>query len=88
VLGITFAVVGAALALLIRAVMSGRNWARIIYALLALFAIASIAFGWLGASPAMKVVGGALVIAYATILTLLFHSTSKPWFSKVARKAP
>jgi hypothetical protein len=73
------------LALLIRAVMSGRNWARIMYAALAVFAIASIVLSWISANPVMKVVGGTLVIAYSIILTLLFHSASQSWFSRSAR---
>lgn len=75
------------LALLIRAVMSGQNWARITYAVLAVIAITSIVMSWISASPFMKVVGGILVIAYSIILTLLFHSTSRPWFSRSARNA-
>ena len=75
------------LALLIRAVMAGRNWARITYAVLAVFAITSIVLSWISANPVMKAVGGTLVIAYSVILTLLFHSASRSWFSRPARNA-
>ena len=67
--------------------MAGRNWARITYAVLAVIAITAIVMSWISASPFMKVVGGTLVIAYSIILTLLFHSASRPWFSRPARNA-
>ena len=82
-----YVIVVALLALLIRAVMAGRNWARITYAVLAVIAITAIIFSWISSNPVMKVVGGTLVIAYSIILTLLFHSASRSWFSKPARNA-
>lgn len=75
------------LALLIRAVMKGHNWARITYTVFASIAIVSIVATWIAEPSSMDLVGVALVGAYAAILALVFHSTSKPWFSRQHRNA-
>lgn len=85
VLGIVYSLVFILLALLIRAVMKGRNWARITYSVLAVLAVAAIALDlFLGTSTGIgsQIIGGSLVMAYSAILVLLFHSTSNPWFRR------
>lgn len=75
------------LALLIRAVMLGRNWARVTYTVFASIAIVSILVTWIVDPASLDVVGIVLVAAYAAILVLLFHSASKGWFSRRPRNA-
>ena len=85
VLGFVYSLVFILLALLIRAVMKGRNWARITYSVLAVLAVAAISLDlFQGTSTGIgsQLLGGALVIAYSAILVLLFHSTSNLWFRK------
>jgi hypothetical protein len=84
-LGLVYVIVFLLLAFLIRAVMRGRNWARIAYSVLAILAVIALALGlFSNASPdtLSRVLGGALLLAYMAILVLLFHSTANPWFKK------
>jgi hypothetical protein len=87
VLAITYAIVLVALAILIRAVTLGRNWARLTYSGLAVLAVAAIVRTWFAASMSRTqlLISAAVVIAYATVLFLLFLSGSAPWFKKSAR---
>jgi hypothetical protein len=84
-----YAVVLVALALLIRAVTLGRNWARLAYAALAVIAVGSIIRAWSqgGLGPLHVLIAGGLIIAYATIVVFLFHSSSASWFDRSRRNA-
>jgi hypothetical protein len=75
------------LAGLILAVMKGHNWARITYAVFASIAIGSILLDWITATSKLEPTGGAIVLGYSVVLALLFHSTSRPWFSRTSRNA-
>lgn len=83
-LGIIYAIVLVALAVLIRAVTLGRNWARLTYSGLAVIAVGSIVRAWFhgGLTPTQLLIAAGLVIAYSTVLVFLFHSSSAPWFNK------
>jgi len=87
VLASSYAVVLIALAILIRAVTLGRNWARLVYAGLAMIAVGSIIRAWSqgGLGPGHVLIAAGLIIAYAVILVSLFHSSSAPWFDKSRR---
>jgi hypothetical protein len=73
------------LGLLIRSVLKGRNWARILYALLACLALGIVVLGQF-LKPQFTLAGLAVpvasVIAYAVILRLLFHPLARPWFRR------
>jgi hypothetical protein len=85
-LAIAYLVVLGLLALLIRAVARGRNWARITYSLLVALASLFIVVGVLFAParpPVVRILlSGALVVGYAGIIWLLFQADSAPWFNK------
>ena len=87
VLAIAYAIVLGALAILIRAITLGRNWARLTYSGLAVLAVAAIVRTWFGGSMSRTqlLTSAAVVIAYATVLFLLFLSGSAPWFKKSVR---
>ena len=78
------------LGLLIRSVLMGRKWARIVYALLACLAIVIVVGQFL--KPQFTFAGlavpVALVIAYAAILRLLFHPLATPWFHRGDGSSP
>ena len=85
VLASVYALVIALLALLIRAVTRGRNWARITYASIAALAIVFIALGWVrhpAADPIRAVVSICMVGGYLVILRFLFHSSASSWFRR------
>lgn len=88
-LGITYVAISVALVFLIRAVSLGRNWARLAYSALAVLAVGSIVWAWSrgGLNPTQLLIGAGLIIAYATILVFLFHSSSGHWFNKPGRNA-
>jgi len=76
------------LALLIRAVARGRNWARITYSVLVVFGILIIVMGWVrGVTLTRSLISAALVVTYSGILWLLFHSGSASWFQKTRGNA-
>ena len=85
VLSIQFLITMALLGLLIRSVLAGKNWARIVYALVACIAVAGVLLRVISA-PQLNVVSligpAALVGVYATVLWLLFHPASRPWFRR------
>lgn len=85
-LAIGYALVIGLLALLIRAVAKGRNWARITYSVLVAAASLLIVVGLLFApeklSTARQLLSGLLVASYAVIIWLLFHRDSSYWFKK------
>jgi hypothetical protein len=85
VLAVSYLMVIALLGLLIRAVAKGRNWARVTYAIFAVLGIVSIALTWLQAEALPLITTLLLVavpLAYITILALLFHPLSAPWFDR------
>jgi hypothetical protein len=88
-LAISWSLIMLLLALLIRAVALGGRLARTLYSVLAVIAVGSIVAGWfIGTTSAVQLlVGAPLVVLYATILALLFHSESAPWFNKQRRNA-
>jgi len=73
----------ALLALLIRAVSRGRNWARLLYGALAVLAILAVCASFFsGLKLALVAVPLRIVLiaAYVLVLYLLFHPTSNQWF--------
>jgi len=73
----------ALLALLIRAVSRGRNWARLLYGALAVLAILAICASFFsGLKLALVAVPLRIVLiaVYVLVLCLLFHPTSNQWF--------
>ena len=88
-LAISYSLILLLLALLIRAVALGSRLARTLYSVLAVVAVGSIVVGWLSGTTSsfQFLVGAPLVVLYATILALLFHSKSAPWFDKQRRNA-
>ena len=88
-LAISYSLILLLLALLVRAVALGGRLARTLYSVLAVIAVGSIVVGWLSGTTSsfQFLVGAPLVVLYATILALLFHSESAPWFDKRRRNA-
>ena len=85
ILVIQFLIVMALFGLLIRSVLAGRNWARIVYALVACIAVAVLLMRAASASQLSFVslaVPAALIGVYGTVLWLLFHPASRPWFRR------
>jgi hypothetical protein len=82
---IQFLIVVSLLGWLIRSVLMGRNWARIVYALLACIVVAVVLLRVVS-SPRLDVVSIAAPLAligvYGTVLWLLFHPASAPWFRR------
>src|SRR5262245_39989174 len=82
---ILFLIVVSLLGWLIRSVLSGRNWARIVYALMACIVVAVVLLRVVS-SPGLDVVSIAASLAlsgvYGTVLWLLFHPASAPWFRR------
>lgn len=85
ILTIQFLIVVSLLGWLIQYVLMGRNWARIVYALLACIAVAAVLLRVMQ-SPRLDVVSLTIPIAligvYSTVLWLLFHPASAPWFRR------
>jgi len=78
-------------ALLIRAVSSGRNWARMLYGALAVIAILAIAASFFSGSELALVailLRIILIALYGFVLHLLFHPTSNQWFRSPDAAAP
>ena len=72
-------------ALLIRAVTRGRNWARITYAIFAIFAIVVLVRGAISSTTSgtvTQLLFGVSLIAYGAILILLFRPSANKWFSR------
>jgi hypothetical protein len=81
----------ALLALLIRAVSHGRNWARLLYGVLAVLAILAICASFFsGLELALVAVPLRIVLiaVYVFVLYLLFHPTSNQWFRSPNAAAP
>jgi hypothetical protein len=73
----------ALLAILIRAVSRGRNWARVLYgafAVLAIMAICASFFSGLELAMVAVLLRIVLIALYVLVLYLLFHPTSNQWF--------
>jgi hypothetical protein len=73
----------ALLAILIRAVSRGRNWARVLYGALAVLAIMAICasfFSGLELAMVAVLLRIVLIALYVLVLYLLFHPTSNQWF--------
>jgi peptidoglycan/LPS O-acetylase OafA/YrhL len=84
-------VIIALMALLIRAVSRGRNWARIVYGALSVIAILAIAASFFSGSESalLAVLLRIILIAlYVFVLYLLFHPTSNQWFRRSNAAAP
>ena len=85
VLSIQFLITMALLGLLIRSVLAGKNWARIVYALVACIAVAVVLVRVVS-TPQLNIVSllvpAALIGVYGTVLWLLFHPASRPWFRR------
>lgn len=85
VLSIQFLITMSLLGLLIRSVLVGKNWARIVYALVACIAVAVVLMRVVS-TPQLNVVSlavpAALIGVYGTVLWLLFHPASRPWFRR------
>jgi hypothetical protein len=85
ILIIQFLIAMALLGLLIRSVLAGKNWARIVYALVACIAVAVVLMRLVSA-PELNVVSllgpAALIGLYSAVLWLLFHPASRPWFRR------
>ena len=85
VLASMYALVIVLLALLIRAVTRGRNWARMTYAAIAGLGIVLIALGWVrnpAADPIRAAVSVFVVFSYVVVLRLLFHPSVSSWFRR------
>ena len=81
----------ALLALLIRAVSRGRNWARLLYGVLAVLAILAICASFFsGLELALVAVPLRIVLiaVHVFVLFLLFHPTSNQWFRSPNAAAP
>jgi len=81
----------ALLALLIRAVSRGRNWARLLYGALAVLAILAICasfFSGLKLALVAVPLRIALIAVYVLVLYLLFHPNSNQWFRSPNVAAP
>jgi hypothetical protein len=79
------------LALLIRAVSSGRNWARVLYgafAFIAILAVAASFFSGSGLTLLAVLFRVGLIAIYVFVLYLLFHPTSNQWFRSPNATAP
>jgi hypothetical protein len=91
-LSITHLVVLGLLALLIRAVARGRNWARITYSLFVAIASLLTVVGPLFSPEQLpapqRLLSGLLVIGYVVIIWLLFQADSAPWFKKSVQVQP
>jgi len=78
-------------ALLIRAVTRGRNWARIVYGALSVIAILAIAASFFSGSESLLLavlLRIILIALYVFVLYLLFHPTSNQWFRSPNAAAP
>ena len=81
----------ALLALLIRAVSRGRNWARFFYGALAVLVILAICASFVSSlefalvALPLRIV---LIAVYVFVLYLLFHPTSNQWFRSSSAAAP
>lgn len=84
-LSIQFLITMGLLGLLIRSVLAGKNWARIVYALVACIAVAVVLVRVVS-TPQLNIVSllvpAALIGVYGTVLWLLFHPASRPWFRR------
>jgi len=81
----------ALLALLIRAVSRGRNWARLLYGALAVLVILAICasfFSGLELALVALLLRIALIALYVFVLCLLFHPISNKWFRSPDAAAP
>jgi hypothetical protein len=81
----------ALLALLIRAVSRGRNWARLLYGAVAVSAILAICaslFSGLELALVALLLRIVLIALYLVVLYLLFHPTSNQWFRSPNAAAP
>jgi hypothetical protein len=79
------------LALLIRAVSNGRNWARVLYgafAVIAILAVAASFFSGSGLTLLTVLLRVILIALYVFVLYLLFHPTSNQWFRSPNAAAP
>ena len=82
---VMYLVVVVLLALLIHAVSVGRNWARVIYTVVAVAAVLVLGLSLLRAAqtPLLRILLSVGFIAvYGTILWLLYRPESAPWFRK------
>lgn len=89
-LGVLYVAVLVPYALLIRAVASGRNWARLTYSGLTVIGIGMIVLEWFlgGLTSPQQLLGAVLVIiVHSTVLACLFHSSSGTWFNKSNKNA-
>ena len=86
----SYLVILALVALLVRAVTLGRNWARIVYAVYAILAVVFMILTWIRAEQMLlsrQLFLVSIVTAYLVILALLFHPRSMPWFDKARHNA-
>jgi len=71
------------LALLVRSVSTGRNWARLLYGAIAVVSILAVTLSMIRA-PEFALIAGSLRVAviaiYGLVLYLLFHPASSQWF--------
>jgi hypothetical protein len=83
ILTVQFLIVMALLGLLIRAVLMGKNWARIVYAVMACFVMGAVSLS-LASRPQVVAkdlaLAAVLIVAYSIILGLLFHRDAAAWF--------
>jgi len=84
-LGIVYFLVISLTGLLVRAVSKGKNWARLLYTIIACISIALTVFGQI-VKPQITlpslIITITLTIAYSIIIYLLFHRESKILFSR------
>ena len=85
ILTIQFLIAMSLLGWLIRSVLMGKNWARIVYALgvcivVAVVLLRLVSSPTLDVAPLVSVI--ALIGVYSTVLWLLFHPASRPWFRR------
>jgi hypothetical protein len=80
-----FLIVFSVFGLLIRAVVIGRNWARILYAVIACIAMGATSLVLASKEQGIGrhlVLPAVLIIAYSIILGLLFHRDAASWFRR------
>jgi hypothetical protein len=78
------------LGLLIRSVLAGRKWARLVYTILACVWILSLVLSLF--EPQSSLLGNmlsvTLIIGYGGVLRLLFHPLTRPWFNSKLAEQP
>ena len=84
-LGIMYLLAVVLLALLIHAVAVGRNWARVVYTVMAVVAVLIIGLSLIRAAQTpwpRAIFLAVFLVAYGAILWLLYRADSAPWFRK------